>query len=94
MSHPNLTSCESLWGFRQLRLGPVKAEKAIKVLEESGFSFSRQKGSHVILQHPDGRSIVVPVHQGEELGRGVLRAIIRQAGLTREEFMMKLLKNR
>jgi len=56
------------------------------VLEESGFSFARQNGSHVILQHLDGRSIVVPIHQGEELGRGILRAIIRQAGLTREEF--------
>lgn len=87
-------SRESLWGFRQLKLGPVKAEKAIKVLEESGFLFARQRGSHVILQHLDGRSIVIPVHQGEELGRGVLRAIIRQAGLTREEFMMRLLKYR
>ena len=87
-------SRESLWGFRRLKLGPVKAEKAIKVLEESGFLFARQRGSHVILQHLDGRSIVVPVHQGEELGRGVLRAIIRQAGLTREEFMMRLLKYR
>jgi predicted RNA binding protein YcfA (HicA-like mRNA interferase family) len=46
------------------------------------------------LQHLDGRSIVVPIHQGEELGRGILRAIIRQAGLTREEFMMRLLKYR
>jgi predicted RNA binding protein YcfA (HicA-like mRNA interferase family) len=64
------------------------------VLEESGFCFARQKGSHVILQHLDGRSIVIPDHQGEELGRGVLRAIIRQAGLTREEFMVRLLKYR
>lgn len=85
-------SYESLWGFRGLKLRPVKAEAVIKVLEESGFSFARQKGSHVILQHPDGRSIVIPDHQGEELGRGVLRAIIRQAGLTREEFLTKLLR--
>lgn len=83
---------ESLWGFRELKLSPVKAEKVIEVLEESGFSFARQKGSHVILQHPDGRSIVIPDHQREELGRGVLRAIIRQAGLTREEFLVKLLR--
>lgn len=47
--------------------------------------FTRQRGSHIILQHSDGRGIVV--HQGEELGRGILRAIIRQAGLTREEVM-------
>ncbi|MCK9307745.1 MAG: type II toxin-antitoxin system HicA family toxin [Methanoculleus sp.] len=85
-------NCESLWGFRELKLSPVKAEIVIKVLEESGFSFARQKGSHIILQHSDGRSIVIPDHQGEELGRGILRAIIRQAGLTREEFLIKLLK--
>jgi predicted RNA binding protein YcfA (HicA-like mRNA interferase family) len=73
-------------------LSPVRAEKAIKVLEESGFSFARQKGSHIILQHSDGRSVVIPDHQGEELGRGILRAIIRQVGLTREEFLTKILK--
>ncbi|MEG3054750.1 MAG: type II toxin-antitoxin system HicA family toxin [Methanoculleus sp.] len=52
------------------------------MFEEPGFSFARQKGSHVILQHLDGRSIVIPDQQGEEPGRGVLRAIIRQAGHT------------
>ncbi|NLB01146.1 MAG: type II toxin-antitoxin system HicA family toxin [Methanomicrobiales archaeon] len=85
-------NCENSWGFRELKLSPVRAEKAIKVLEESGFSFARQKGSHIILQHSDGRSVVIPDHQGEELGRGILRAIIRQAGLTREEFLTKILK--
>ena len=85
-------NCENSWGFRELKLSPVRAEKAIKVLEESGFSFARQKGSHIILKHPDGRSIIIPDHQGEELGRGILRAIIRQAGLTREEFLMKLMR--
>ena len=64
----------------------------IKVLEETGFTFAQQKGSHVILQNSDGRSIVIPDHQGEEQGRGILRAIIRQAGLTREEFITKLFK--
>lgn len=79
----------SLWGSRQLKLSPAKAEKVIKVLEEAGFLVVRQKGSHLILKHPDGRCVVIPDHQGEELGRGILRAIIRQAGLTREEFMKK-----
>jgi len=60
-------------------------------LKNTAFSLP---GSHFVLQYSDGRSIVVPVHQGEELGRGILRAIIRQAGLTREEFLAKLLKYR
>ena len=80
----------SLWGYRQLKLSPVKAEKVIKVLEESGFTVVRQKGSHIILKDQDGRSIVIPDHPGEELGRGILRAIIRQAGLTRDEFLRRL----
>ena len=80
----------SLWGYRQLKLSPVRAEKVIKVLEESGFSVVRQKGSHIILKDQYGRSVVVPVHSGEELGRGILRAIIGQAGLSRKEFLRRL----
>ncbi|MDO8840733.1 type II toxin-antitoxin system HicA family toxin [Methanocalculus sp.] len=75
-----------------MKLSPVKAEKIIKILEETGFSCIRQKGSHIIMKHPDGRSIVIPDHQGEDLGRGIVRSIIRQAGLTREDFVNMLSK--
>lgn len=51
----------------------------------------RQKGSHVIMKHPDGRVTVIPVHKGEELGRGILREIIKDAKVNKEEFL-KLLK--
>ncbi len=47
----------------------------------------RQKGGHVFLKHPDGRTTVVPVHRGEEIGRGLLRKIIKDTRLTREEFL-------
>ncbi|WP_253489674.1 type II toxin-antitoxin system HicA family toxin [Methanocalculus alkaliphilus] len=66
---------------------PAKAEKILRILEEQGFVSIRQKGSHVVMKHADGRSIVIPDHQGEELGTGIIRSIIRQAGLTREEFI-------
>jgi predicted RNA binding protein YcfA (HicA-like mRNA interferase family) len=39
------------------------------------------------MSHPDGRSTVIPVHPGEELGRGVLKEIISDIGMTREEFL-------
>ncbi len=71
---------------------PVKAEKVIKVLIKLGFEIVRQKGSHVILKHPDGRITVVPVHHGEELGRGILREIIKDAGIDKEQFMELLKK--
>ncbi|MCQ1538445.1 addiction module toxin, HicA family [Methanocalculus taiwanensis] len=80
----------NLLGSGRLKLTPLKAEIVIKILQDTGFSFIRQTGGHVIMQDPDGRSVVIPVHPGEELGRGILRAIIRQSGLTRDEFLTKL----
>jgi len=74
-----------------LKLKPVKAEKVIKALSKLGFQIVRQKGSHVIMKHPDGRVTVIPVHKGEELGRGILREIIKDAKVSKEEFL-KLLK--
>lgn len=38
------------------------------------------------MQHSDGRITVVPVHPGEEIGRGLLRKIIRDAGVDADEF--------
>jgi predicted RNA binding protein YcfA (HicA-like mRNA interferase family) len=47
----------------------------------------------VRLVHADGRLTVVPVHRGEDLDRGLLRTILRECGLGREEFL-SLLKQR
>jgi len=72
-------------------LRPLPAEKLIKALAKVGFKPVRKRGSHVILKNNDGRVTVVPVHRGEEIGRGLLSRIIKDAGLIREEFL-KLLK--
>ena len=50
----------------------------IKALGRIGFHAVRPRGSHLIMKHPDGRSTVIPVHPGEELGRAILREIIRE----------------
>ena len=73
-----------------MKLKPVTSGKLIKVLGRVGFITSRQKGSHVFLKHSDGRATVVPVHKGEEIGRGLLRKIIKDAKLSREEFLKLL----
>jgi predicted RNA binding protein YcfA (HicA-like mRNA interferase family) len=39
------------------------------------------------MKHPDGRSTVVPVHSGEELGRGILVEIISDVRMSRDEFL-------
>jgi mRNA interferase HicA len=45
-----------------------------------------QRGSHLTLEHPiDGRWTVVPVH-GRDIKRGLMKAILEQAGLTQAEF--------
>jgi len=57
-----------------------------KALERKSFYLKRQHGSHMIMRRDDPfAQVVVPDHK--ELDRGTLRAIIRQAGLTVEEFV-------
>jgi predicted RNA binding protein YcfA (HicA-like mRNA interferase family) len=58
-------------------LRPVEAEVVIKALGRIGFHPVRHIGSYLIMKQPDGRSTVIPVHPGEELGRGILMEINR-----------------
>ncbi len=68
------------------KLSIVSATQMSKILRHLGFSFVRQKGSHAYFRHPDGRGTVVPIHKGEDLGRGLIRAILRDIDLSPEEF--------
>ena len=64
----------------------LKPREVVRALERLGFQAIRQKGSHLFLRHPDGRSTVVPIHKGEDLPPGLLRSILHDVELTREEF--------
>ena len=70
------------------RLPTVNGRRAIQALRQAGFVIDRIVGSHHILVYPGDptRTVTVPVHSGRDLKPGTLRAIIRQAGLTVEEF--------
>ena len=59
------------------RLAPISARELQAVLSRLGFTLIRQKGSHAFWQHSDGRATIVPVHKGEDIGRGLLRQILR-----------------
>jgi predicted RNA binding protein YcfA (HicA-like mRNA interferase family) len=72
------------------RLPSLEGEQIVKALGKVGFQVIRQKGSHVYLKHPDGRATVVPVHKGEPVGRGLLRKIMKDVDLGREEFLRLL----
>lgn len=70
----------------------INPEDCLKALQKAGFYVSRQKGSHVQMrrdQPPPARTVPVPISQ-KPLPRGTLRAIIRQAGLTVDEFVRLL----
>jgi predicted RNA binding protein YcfA (HicA-like mRNA interferase family) len=73
-----------------MSLKPQLAKKAIKALSKLGFKIVRKRGSHVVMKHADGRLTVIPVHAGEELGIGLLNKIIKDAGLSKEEFIKLL----
>ena len=72
------------------RLPTVTAAQLIRALERTGFEVLRQTGSHVRMRHPDGRVVTVPVHSRIDIGRGLLRKILRDAELTREAFISLL----
>ena len=64
----------------------VSGREAVDALRKIGYVLDRQRGSHMILRqqiHPF-RRLTVPDHA--EVAKGTLRAVIRQAGLTVEEF--------
>lgn len=68
------------------RLPRVTARQALAALERAGFNIVRTSGSHHHLSKRGHPGIVtVPLHGGT-LEAGLLRSILRQAGLTPEEF--------
>ena len=72
------------------KLPLLTAKELIKILNKFGFQVIRQKGSHIYLRHQDGRCTVVPLHAGKEIGRGLLKRILNETEISREEFLSKL----
>jgi predicted RNA binding protein YcfA (HicA-like mRNA interferase family) len=68
------------------KLPRISGRECVRALERVGFSVIRQKGSHIIMRRADPfAQVTVPDHR--ELHTGTLRDIIRDAGLTVDEFM-------
>lgn len=62
----------------------VSGKEAIRAFERLGYEQVRQKGSHVFMRCVGRPSISVPLH--DPIKRGTLRSLIRDAGITVEEF--------
>ncbi len=69
------------------RLPRVTGAHVIRSLRKVGFEVVRQRGSHVIMKHPDGRGTVVPIHSGETIGVGLLSKIQKDIEIDREAFI-------
>ncbi len=65
----------------------MSAADAVLVLEKAGFFLARQSGSHKIYKNAEGKRATVPFHSGKELHPKVLKNILRDAGLTVEDFL-------
>ena len=75
-----------------MKLPIVSGEQIIKLLQREGFGIARQKGSHVSLHKKlnEGSTILVVVPRKSEIKKGTLLSIIKQARMTREEFIAKI----
>lgn len=69
------------------KLPLLEAKELIKILNKMGFEVVRQKGSHIYMKHKDGRCTVVPLHSGRDIGRGLLKRILNEIDVSREEFL-------
>ncbi len=68
------------------KLPRVTATDTIRVLEQIGFSLTRQSGSHKIYKNKEGKRVTVPYHSGKILHPKTLKSILRDADITIEKF--------
>ena len=68
-------------------LPSLRARDVIRFLHKLGFREVKQKGSHLFLSHPDGRTTSVPIHAGESIGRGLLSDILEDIKISPETFL-------
>jgi len=61
----------------------MSSNELLKILLSDGWYIARQSGSHAIMRHQVKSSqIVIPIHQGKDLGKGLVKAILKRAQIT------------
>jgi predicted RNA binding protein YcfA (HicA-like mRNA interferase family) len=65
---------------------PAKARELEAAARKLGFAKVRQTGSHAIWAHQDGRATTIPVHGNRDISTGVYFSILKQLGITEEQF--------
>ena len=71
------------------RIAILKPREVLRALQKAGFVIHHHSGGHAQLKHPDRPQlrVTVPRHDRFDLPMPLLRSIIRQAGMTVEEFL-------
>jgi len=70
------------------KLKPLKAEAVITKLKKLGFSGPFPGGKHVRMVHKEKKPIIpIPVHKGKDISIGLIREIINEIGISREEWI-------
>jgi predicted RNA binding protein YcfA (HicA-like mRNA interferase family) len=65
----------------------LKPREVCRILEALGFVLVRQRGSHIQYRHADGRGTTVPNHQGRDISPVLLRQIVKDIGMTLDDFL-------
>ena len=75
------------------RLPRITAKDLTRAVEKLGFVYARQKGSHAVFKHQDGRRTTISIHPGKIIGPGLLRKIIdKDLEISKEGFVKVLRK--
>ena len=70
------------------QLGSYSGWTVVRAFERAGWTVSRQRGSHVILEKKGAENILsIPVHSSRSVKRGTLRNLIRDAGMSTDDFV-------
>jgi predicted RNA binding protein YcfA (HicA-like mRNA interferase family) len=70
-----------------MKLPRLSGKEIAKLVEKLGFERVHQVGAHAKYVHPDGRITMVPIHGNEEIGPGLTNEIMKQIGISRDEFI-------
>ena len=61
-------------------------QELLRFLRKNGYREKRQRGSRLILVHPERRMLVIPIHRGD-LPRGLFLRILKDAGFSEQQFL-------
>lgn len=74
-----------------MKLPFVSSDKVLKILNKRGFSIIRQRGSHISLHKKENNStLLVVVPRRKEIKKGTLLSILRQAKISKSDFMKEI----